>query len=216
MDRFVAWVRRVWAKYVIIGKGVYEELSTRYMRSTIREFVILLAIAAVVYLGMRFSVHTYIVYGPSMQPNFVENEWIIVNKLSYIFHDPQRGDVIVFKPPFAETKNYIKRIIGLPGEAVEIKGGKTYVYKPDGTTLILNEPYEAEPSARDVPKRIVPEGQYYVMGDNRNNSNDSRYGWFAPRENIIGKAWLDIWPPSRWGLSLNYRLPAMLFGAYAQ
>ena len=137
------------------------------MGKAIREFILLLVIAGAVYLGMRFTVHTYIVYGPSMQPNFVDNEWIIVDKLSYRFHDPQRGDIIVFKPPFNETKNYIKRIIGLPGEAVEVKGGKTYVYKTDGTTIILDETaYQVEPSAQDFPKRAIPLGQYYVMGDN--------------------------------------------------
>jgi signal peptidase I len=186
------------------------------MRSAIREFIILLVIAVAVYLGMRFSVHTYIVYGPSMQPNFVENEWIIVNKLVYKFHEPQRGDIIVFKPPFAETKNYIKRIIGLPGEAVEVKGGKTYVYKTDGTTLVLDEPYVSLPDAQSFPKRTIPLGQYYVMGDNRSNSNDSRYGWFVPRNDIIGKAWLNIWPPGRWGLPLNYRLPVIAIGGYTQ
>jgi signal peptidase I len=181
---------------------------TLFNGKAIREFILLLVIAGAVYLGMRFTVHTYIVYGPSMQPNFVDNEWIIVDKLSYRFHDPQRGDIIVFKPPFNETKNYIKRIIGLPGEAVEVKGGKTYVYKTDGTTIILDETaYQVEPSAQDFPKRAIPLGQYYVMGDNRNNSNDSRYGWTVPRNEIIGKAWLNIWPPARWGLALNFPLP---------
>jgi signal peptidase I len=186
------------------------------MSRAIREFIILLVIAGAVYLGMRFSVHTYIVYGPSMQPNFVDNEWIIVNKLTYRFHDPQRGDIIVFKPPFNEKKNYIKRIIGLPGEVVEVRGGKTYVYKTDGTTLELDESYVSLTDAQSYPKRTIPLGQYYVMGDNRSDSNDSRYGWFVPREVIIGKAWVNIWPPARWGLPLNYRLPAAAIDAFAK
>jgi signal peptidase I len=142
-----------------------------------------------------------------MQPNFEESQRIIVNKVVYSLHEPQRGDVIVFKPPFNETKNYIKRVIGLPGESVEIVNGKTYIYTTDGTILILDEPYVAETSTRDYAKHTVPDNQYFVMGDNRNNSNDSRSGWMVPQENIIGKAWLRIWPINKWGLVLNYRFP---------
>jgi signal peptidase I len=141
-----------------------------------------------------------------MQPNFEENQRIIVNKLAYAFGEPQRGDVIIFKPPFNDM-NYIKRVIGLPGEAIEVKNGITYIYKTDGTILILDEPYEAETPTLSYAKQTVPDNHYYVMGDNRNNSNDSRNGWTVPAENIIGKAWLSIWPPDRWGLALNYPFP---------
>ena len=177
------------------------------MNSTLRETIILFLIAVVTFVGLRLTIQSYIVYGPSMQPNFEENQRIIVNKVVYGLHEPQRGDVIVFKPPFNETKNYIKRVIGLPGESVEVANGKTYIYKIDGTVLILDEPYEAEPSTRNYTKHTIPDNQYFVMGDNRNNSNDSRSGWMVPRDNIVGKAWLIIWPPATWGLALNYPFP---------
>ena len=177
------------------------------MNSTLRETIILFLIALVTFVGLRLTIQSYIVYGPSMQPNFEENQRIIVNKVVYGLHEPQRGDVIVFKPPFNETKNYIKRVIGLPGESVEVVDGMTHIYKTDGTILILDEPYEAEPSTRNYTKHTIPDNQYFVMGDNRNNSNDSRSGWMVPRDNIVGKAWLIIWPPATWGLALNYPFP---------
>ena len=177
------------------------------MSKVLRETIVLVLIAVVTFVGLRLTIQSYIVYGPSMQPNFEENQRIIVNKVVYSLHEPQRGDVIVFNPPFNETKNYIKRIIGLPGESVEVVNGKTYIYTTDGTVLILDEPYEEEPSTRNYTKHTVPDNQYFVMGDNRNNSNDSRSGWMVPSDNIIGKAWLSIWPPDRWGLTLNYPFP---------
>jgi signal peptidase I len=181
-----------------------EKIKALWKNQELREAITLILIAVVTFFGLRLTIQSYIVYGPSMQPNFEENERIIVNKVVYSLHDPRRGDVIVFKPPFNETKNYIKRVIGLPGESVEIVDGKTYIYTIDGTILVLDEPYEAEPSMRDYTKHTVPDGQYFVMGDNRNNSNDSRTGWMVPSENIVGKAWLIIWPPDSWGFALNY------------
>ena len=181
-----------------------ERIKSLWTNQTIRETIILILIAVVVYLGLRFTIQTYIVFGPSMQPNFEQNERIIVNKLAYKFGDPQRGDVIIFDPPFTSASDYIKRVIGLPGEAVEIKNGTTYIYKADGTVLTLNEPYEAEASRSSYTRQTIPADSYFVMGDNRNNSNDSRTGWFVPRENIVGKAWLIIWPPSTWGMAYNY------------
>ncbi|HEX9897502.1 MAG TPA: signal peptidase I [Dehalococcoidales bacterium] len=182
------------------------KISGFLKNKTVREAIILVLIAVVTFVGLRLTIQSYIVYGPSMQPNFEENQRIIANKVTYWFGAPQRGDVIVFKPPFNDM-NFIKRVIGLPGEAVEIRNGKTYVYTTDGTVLVLDEPYEAESSISNSAKQIVPENCYYVMGDNRNNSNDSRNGWMVPAENIIGKAWLSIWPPDQWGLALNYPFP---------
>ncbi len=177
------------------------------MSKVLRETIVLVLIAVVTFVGLRLTIQSYIVYGPSMQPNFEENQRIIVNKVVYNLHEPQRGDVIVFNPPFNETKNYIKRIIGLPGESVYNDTANTEIYTIDGTVLILDEPYEEAPSKRNYTKHTVPDNQYFVMGDNRNNSNDSRSGWMVPSENIIGKTWLSIWPPDRWGLALNYPFP---------
>jgi signal peptidase I len=181
-----------------------KKIQALWMNRTLRETIILILIAVVVFLGLRFTIQTYIVFGPSMQPNFEENQRIIVNKLAYKFGEPHRGDVIVFDPPFTSASDYIKRVIGLPGESIEIKDGKTYVYTLDGSVLILDEPYIAESSMHTYTKHTILENEYFVMGDNRNNSNDSRTGWLVPEENIVGKAWLIIWPPNTWGLARNY------------
>lgn len=176
------------------------------MSKTLREAIILILIAVVVFVGLRLTIQSYIVYGPSMQPNFEDDQRIVVNKVVYKLHEPERGDVIVFNPPFNDM-NYIKRVIGLPGESVEIKNGKTYIYTNDGEVIILDEPYTLETTNSSYEKQTVPDGHYFVMGDNRNNSNDSRRGWMVPAENIIGKAWLSIWPPDMWGVAFHYPFP---------
>jgi signal peptidase I len=173
----------------------------------IRETVIMLVIAVVVFLVMRFSVQTYVVNGPSMEPNYTQNEWVIVNKLEYKFGSPERGDIAIVWSPIEANKRYIKRVIGLPGESVEIKNGTVYVYTISGEKLALVEPYIKYPAIADFPKTRVPEGHYFVMGDNRINSLDSRAGWTIAKKDMIGKAWLNIWPFSRWGLALNFVLP---------
>ena len=173
-----------------------------------REIAGIILIAVVLFVGLRISIQTYIVYGPSMEPNYWEDEWIIVDKLAYKFHTPQTGDIIVFQPPISSTKPFIKRIIGLPGESVEIKDGTVYIHKTDGSVVTLQEPYIKEVFSTNYNSGVIPADEYFVMGDNRNNSSDSRGGWLASRDKIIGKAWLSIWPPRLWGLAPAYRQPA--------
>jgi len=141
-----------------------------------------------------------------MEPNLQERQRILINKVVYAFHEPERGDVIVFHPPNNRQADYIKRIIGLPGESVEIKQGTVYIHK-DGNILPLDEPYIKEQLTRTFDGDPIPQDEYFVLGDNRNNSNDSRSGWTVKREDIIGKAWLSIWPP---GLIPNYSLEEQL------
>ena len=171
------------------------------------ETVIVIFVAVILFIGLRLTIQSYIVYGPSMQPNYWEDEWIIVNKLDYKWEAPQTGDIIVFQPPISSSKPFIKRIIGLPGETVEIKNGVVFVYRPDGSVVKLDEPYIKEPFYTTYNSGVIPPDEYFVMGDNRNNSTDSRYGWFASRDKIIGKAWLSIWPPHLWGLAPTFRQP---------
>jgi signal peptidase I len=174
------------------------------MKRAIRDFLIMVAVAVVVFVGLRYTVQTFVVYGPSMQPNFWEHQRLLVNKVVYNIHDPERGDVIVFRPPNYQRDSYIKRIIGLPGEYVEMKDGQVFIHHPDGSVVTLDEPYVKEPANRSYVSGIIPPGEYFVLGDNRNNTNDSRNGWMVPIEDIIGKAWLSIWPPDKWGLAANY------------
>jgi signal peptidase I len=155
---------------------------------------------------------------PSMQPTLIRGDRVLVNKIPYYFHDPRRGDIIVFENPHgtadrglvggflhwlgqglgiqgAEDEDFIKRVIGEPGDVVEGRAGNVYI---NGERLV--EPYLHERTA-PFPKTTVPDGQLFVMGDNRNNSLDSRFGLgFVPIDKVVGKAFVIIWPPSRMGL----------------
>lgn len=136
-----------------------------------------------------------------MEPNFYEGQRVLVNKVIYKLHEPQSGDVIVLKPPppyDPSATPFIKRIIGLPGETVEVKNGAVYI-----NGFKLTEHYLKE-APNYTLKRELDDDEYFVLGDNRNSSNDSHTGWTIPRQNIIGKAWLTIWPLKRFGLVTNY------------
>ncbi len=135
----------------------------------------------------------------SMEPTLQINDRLIVDKLSYNFADPQRGDIVVFNPTDTLQKQnfhdaFIKRVIGLAGEKVEVKGGRVFINdKP------LREQYIADEPNYQYGPVTVPQGQYLVLGDNRNNSYDSHYWGFVPREKIIGRAVVRFWPPNRAG-----------------
>lgn len=174
------------------------------MRNLFRDFLIILIIALVIIFGIQFAFQKFVVNGPSMSLSLQDGQQVLVNKLVYKFHEPERGDIIVFDPPFETKEDYIKRIIGLPGESIEIQEGIVYVHKTDGTEIRLDEPYVTNPGKQSFEGGIILLDEYFVMGDNRNNSNDSRSGWTVPSENIIGKAWIFIWPPSAWGSVPNY------------
>ena len=132
--------------------------------------------------------------GSSMEPNLHHGEFVIVSKVNYRFGEPERGDVIVFDFPRNITKEYIKRVIGLPGEQIRVEDGKVYV---NGVSLA--EPYlQMEPYYDG--EWVVPEEALFVLGDNRNNSSDSHTWGMVPMNNIIGEALLVYWPPESWGL----------------
>jgi len=176
------------------------------MRIFLREILWTLLLVIVIFFLLQTTVQSFVVLGSSMEPNLEERQRILINKVVYAFHEPERGDVIVFHPPNNRRADYIKRIIGLPGETIEIKQGTVYIHK-DGNILPLDEPYIKEPLTHTFKGGLIPEDEYFVLGDNRNNSNDSRSGWTVKREDIIGKAWLSIWPP---GLIPNYSLEEQL------
>ena len=178
------------------------------MSRSFRETLITILLAATLFIGLRLTIQTYIVDGPSMEPNYWQNEWIIVNKLAYKFNSPERGDIIVFQPPISSTKPFIKRIVGLPGESVEIRNGTVFIHKMDGNIITLQEPYIKEPYSTSYTSIVIPANEYFVMGDNRNISTDSRYGWLVSRDKIHGQAWLSIWPPHLWGTAPIYRQSA--------
>ncbi len=134
------------------------------------------------------------VFGQSMEPNLHTDQRIVVEKLSYRFHLPRRGDVVVLRLPRDPSELLIKRVIALPGETVEIRDGAVWV---DGQPL--DEPYLTQPTAGQMAPLVVPEGHVFVLGDNRAYSNDSRAFGPVPLDNIVGHAWLSYWPPNAIG-----------------
>ena len=132
--------------------------------------------------------------GSSMEPNLHHGEFVIVSKINYRFGEPERGDVVVFDLPRNITQEYIKRVIGLPGDHILIEDGNVYVNE-----IILSEPYLImEPQYEG--EWDVPENTLFVLGDNRNNSSDSHTWGTVPMSNVIGEALVVYWPPSSWGL----------------
>ena len=150
-------------------------------------------LAVVLFLGINAVSARIRVESISMQPTLYEGDFVIVNRLSYKLGKPERGDVIIFRfPPDPNREPYIKRVIGLPGDAVSVRGGVVYI-----NGVPLKEPYiKAQPNYQNTWK--VPEGDLFVLGDNRNNSSDSHSWGFVPIGNVIGKAEVVYWPPSQW------------------
>lgn len=173
----------------------------------VREVGIAVLIAVAVFVFLQFNIQSYTVHYTSMLPNVEEHDWIMVNKASYLFGEPQRGDVIVFHTPqeVRSDRPFIKRIIGLPGDLVEVKDGLVLIH---GVPLDEDD-YTMAPPNYSMEATLIPDQHYFVLGDNRNNSNDSRYGWTVPRDNIVGKAWFTYWPPSRLGSIRHYRYPEL-------
>ena len=153
-------------------------------------------------LGVRhFIAEARYIPSESMLPTLRVNDHLVVEKLSYRFNDPERGDIIVFMPrEELQQQNpsfrnaFIKRVIGLPGETVEVFGGTVYI---DG--VALEEPYTAAPPSYEWGPEVVPDDAYLVLGGNRNNSLDSHFWGYVPRQNIIGRAAVRFWPPDRIG-----------------
>ncbi|MEI6553614.1 MAG: signal peptidase I [bacterium] len=148
-----------------------------------------------VFLGIRFFVaEPFLVDGASMDPNFATNDYLIVDELSYKLEAPQRGDVIVLRPPFETSKYFIKRIVGLPGERIVVAAKQTYIYNkehPEG--YLLDEPYVKFNSDKVTDTTLGPT-DYFVMGDNREVSFDSRSWGVLPRSDITGRAFLRLYP----------------------
>lgn len=158
----------------------------------IKDWIVSIAIAIVLAFLIRyFIVELYLVDGPSMRPTLQSAERLVVNKFIYRFRAPERGEILVFHYPRDPSRDFIKRVIAIPGDTIEIKDGRVYV-----NSTLLNEPYILSKTRGNYPLATVPEGHIFVMGDNRNNSEDSRFAdvGFVPFDLIKGKAMLVFWP----------------------
>lgn len=168
--------------------------SRHKSKSTLREILESLVIAVILALVIRaFVFQPFYIPSGSMEPTLQIKDHILVNKFGYRFWGPQRGDIVVFRYPLNPKKDYVKRLIGLPGERVEIKNSRVYVNGRE----ISEEYLPAGLRYPDFGPVLVPENAYLMLGDNRDNSDDSRYWGPLPRENIIGKAMLVYWPLDR-------------------
>jgi signal peptidase I len=183
-----------------LDKGLKPLVNHIKMRTLIRETLQVILLALVIFFAIHFMIQNFRIDGTSMEPNVHNGEYVIVNKTAYWFgHNPQRGDVVVFQAPDHPQNDRVKRVIGLPGDKVEVRS--------DGTVYVngqqLEEPYLPPHHSGTSGTWTVPEDEYFVMGDNRSVSYDSREGGPVPRSNIIGKAWLIIWPLHDWGWAPN-------------
>ena len=164
-------------------------------------------------MALQVSLRNFQIEGSSMSPTLNDGQFLVVDKVSFLtidrerlsravpfwqaeksrpaypFSTPGRGDIVVFSYPRDPTKDFVKRVIGLPGETVEVRSGTVYV---DG--VALEEPYLWRPGDSDVQPVTLRDDEYYVIGDNRRNSNDSRVWGPVPEENILGRVWLVYWP----------------------
>jgi len=166
-------------------------------------------------IGIFFFIYLLImrphkISGQSMMPNFQDAEYLLTEKVTYYRRDPIRGDVVVFTPPNSTTDEYIKRVIGLPGEKIKVQEGRVYI-----NDKLLNEPYlnngnitNSGGFLKEGTDYIIPDDKYFVMGDNRLNSSDSRYWGPVTKKVMSGRAWVTYWPLSASGVitDIKYNL----------
>ncbi len=153
-----------------------------------------LQLAALAALAIAFFMRTPEVSGLSMAPRIASGEFVLINTISYRLHAPQRGDIVAFRHDSPAPEVFIKRIIGLPGDKIAIDRGRVMV---NGS--VLPEPYVRFADNRSFPEVTVPAGSLYVLGDNRVDSNDSRFWGFVGQDHVLGRAVAGIWPPAALG-----------------
>lgn len=154
-----------------------------------REIVETVALTLIIFIVIHFAVQSYRVQGISMEPGLHDGEYVLVNKIAYLFHPPERGDIIVFHYPLSTNTDFIKRVIALPGDTVTYNSNTVWV---DGVKL--NEPFVSQEVNFEAKTWTVPPGNYFVMGDNRPASDDSRTWGYVPSYDIVGKAVMVYWP----------------------
>jgi signal peptidase I len=181
----------------------------RRLGTLARDTVEAVLLAVVLFLVLQVFIQNTVVEGNSMQPNFVDREHLLVSKFAYRLSEPRRGDVVVFHAPGNPNKDFIKRVIGLAGDTVELRNGVVYI-----DSRPMAEPWSPRPDSSSFPPYVVPEGHLFVLGDNRSDSNDSRvFGRLpdsgltepaVPMALVVGRAWVTVWPMDRLGVVHAY------------
>jgi len=173
--------------------------------SLLRELAEVVVLAVILYFGISFAVQTVHVEGLSMFATLDDNDYLIADKVAYRLHAPQRGDIVILRPPTDNSKDFIKRVIALPGEQLIVRDGAVFINGHH-----LNEPYLPEQWTvfNNLSVTTIPPNQYFVMGDNRNRSQDSRTFGPISRDRIDGRAWFRIWPINNFG-NIYAKMPTL-------
>jgi signal peptidase I len=182
--------------------------------SLVRELVEVVVLAVILYFGISFAVQAVHVEGLSMFATLDDNDYLIANKIDYRLHAPQRGDIIILRPPSDNSKDFIKRIVALPGERILISHGFVYINGHKLDEPYLPEAWTTLDTWGGPDGMVVPPNSYFVMGDNRNRSQDSRIFGFIGRDRIDGRAWFRIWPLNHIG-NIYSQLPVLESGTVA-
>ncbi len=178
--------------------------SWHYILSFVWETAKVIIISLAIIIPIRyFLFQPFFVRGASMEPNFEDGEYLIIDEISYRFHEPKRGDTAIFKYPKDVSQYYIKRVIGLPNEIIRIENGKITIFNSENPGgFILDEPYLSEDNKFTSGNLEInlDENDYFVLGDNRQASSDSRRWGPVPRQYIVSRAWIRAWPITRLGI----------------
>lgn len=195
------------------------------MREFIRELIETVLLSIAVFLALHLSVQNFRVEGTSMDPTLTEGQYIVANKIIYsrvatdslarfipfiqpsgegeslyAFHPPRHGEILIFNFPTDRSRDLVKRVIGLPGDTIEIQSGQVI-----RNGEMLDEPYVVNRDRRNADPVVVPENSYYVLGDNRRASSDSRDWGFLADEHVVGRGWVSYWPTDRIGVLQAFR-----------
>lgn len=169
------------------------ELDFEKRYRLVREVIETVVLTVLMFLVIRLAVQNFNIDGHSMEPTLHDTELILVDKWTYRFHQPARGDVIVFVAPPNPSQDYIKRIVGLPGDVITIQDTRVFVNGKQLNEFYVKPQNQGDPYP-PFANRVVPPGAYFVLGDNRNGSSDSRDWGCVPQKNIVGRAALVYWP----------------------
>ncbi len=191
-NRFSAFEEKLYQRFGPVGGAV---------ASFFVEVIQIVLLSSAIIIPIRyFLIQPFYVKGASMEPNFYDHEYLIIDELSFRFREPIRGEIVVFRYPRDPSQFFIKRVIGLPGETVEVTGGNIIIYNiehPNG--LILEEDYLGDEQTNGKERVILGENEYFVFGDNRDASLDSRSFGPVTRKDLIGRVWVRGLPFSRMG-----------------